>query len=171
MKGLPLTLVKALWYWRDGLARQKDRPAFKILNSEYLVQMALWAAANPGVDIAEWRDAPRHIKRDHRDALNELLAKAKDLPQAALEPTDKKFFRRKWTERETKLMGDLKTARDKHAETLKILPSLIATNAVLETLSAEKPLDPDVMAQKTGMLPWQMGIVGQDFLEILKKAV
>ena len=66
LKGKELTFLKELWFWRDGLARQKDKPAFKILNSEYLTDLAKWAAANPGVDVGEWKDTGGRGRRSGR---------------------------------------------------------------------------------------------------------
>lgn len=167
LKGKGLTFLKALWEWRDALARERDKPPFKVLNSEYLTQMAEWAAANPGVDVGEWKQAPRNVRNEHRAVLNALLARAKDLPQAVLELPARTRPKVRWTEKETKLLGDLKTARDKHASELKILASLIATNSVLELLAAQKPKDMRALSATGAMLPWQIEVTGEDFLKVL----
>ena len=154
LKGTGLTFLKALWQWRETLAQDKDKPPFKILNSEYLVQLAQWAQANPGMDVGEWKEAPRNVRNEHRAALNAILARATSLPQAILEVSAKTRPKVRWTDKETKILGDLKTARDKHAAELAILPSLIATNFVLETLATQKPKDRQMLAATETMLPW-----------------
>ena len=166
LKGKALTFLKELWLWRDALARQKDRPAFKVLNSEYLLDMAKWAAEHPDTDIGEWKEAPRNVKGEHRQALNALLKRAQDLPQAELELPPRKFFKKRWTEKESALLTELKTVRDKHAAELKLNPSMIATNAVLETLAAEKPKELSALAE-AGLLPWQIETAGEDLLKKL----
>ena len=82
LKGLALTVLRELWHWRDGLAEQRDKPPFKVLNSEYLVQIAQWAAANPGGDIGQWKEAPRNVRGEHREAINRLIQSVQNLPQA-----------------------------------------------------------------------------------------
>lgn len=167
LKGRELTLLKELWRWRDGLARQKDRPSFKILNSEYLLEIARWAAANLGRDIADWKEAPRNVRGEHREALNALLKRAANLPQAVLEPP-KRGPKKRWTERDTELLGLLKAARDKHAAELKVHPSLLATNAALETLAFAKPKDTASLKATGALLPWQVEVAGKDLLEVLR---
>jgi ribonuclease D len=163
LKGPALTILKELWHWRDGLARQKDKPSFKILNSEYLLEMAKWAAENPSVDVGEWKGAPRNVRGEHRQTINALLKRTQDLPQAVLELPKRDFSRKRWTDKESKLLTELKTVRDKHATELKINASLIATNALLETLAAEKPKDPSGL-KAAGFLPWQIETAGDDLL-------
>ena len=166
LKGKEITILKELWFWRDALACQKDRPAFKILNSDYLLEISKWAATHPGVDVDQWKEAPRNVRGEHRQALNALLAKAQTLPQAVLELPERIFPRKRWSDRETKIFTELKTIRDKYAGELKIQPSLIATNAVLEALSIEKPKELSVLKEK-GMLAWQIELAGRDLLEKL----
>ncbi len=166
LKGKELTILKELWFWRDGLARQKDKPAFKILNSEYLLDMAKWAGEHPGVDVGEWKEAPRNVKGEHRQALNALIKRADSLPQAVMELPARERPKQRWGDRESKLLTELKTVRDKYAAELKISASLIATNTVLETLAMEKPKEISELGSK-GMLPWQVEIAGEDLLKKL----
>ena len=172
LSGKALTILKELWFWRDGLARKKDRPAFKVLNSEYLLEIAKWAAEHPHTDIGQWKNAPRNVQREHRDALNALLERADRLPQAVLESAPSATKRggfggkKRWTDRESRILGELKAVRDKHAAELKIHPSLIATNAVLETLASEKPRHASAF-KSVGLLPWQIDIAGEDLLKKL----
>lgn len=168
LKGKGLTVLKELWHWREALAKDRDKPPFKVLNSEYLVQLAAWAEANPGSDIAQWKEAPRNVKGEHRAAINALLKRASELPQAVLELSPRTAPRVRWTEKETKLLGDLKTARDKHAKELAILPSLIATNSTLEAIAIQKPKDIQALEGIGVMLPWQIEVAGEDLLSVLK---
>lgn len=164
LKGKELTFLKELWFWRDGLARQKDKPAFKILNSEYLTDLAKWAVENPGMDVGEWKAAPRNVRGEYRQTLNELLKRAENLPQAVLELPARERPKQRWGDRETKIMNELKTVRDKCAADLKISPSLIVTNALMETLAMEKPNELSALESK-GMLPWQVEVAGEELLK------
>ncbi len=166
LKGKALTVLKELWLWRDALARQKDRPSFKVLNSEYLLELARWTDEHPDKDIGEWKEAPRNVKGEHRQTLNALLKRAQSQPQAVLELPPRKYFKKRWTEKESTLLTELKTVRDKHAAELKLNPSLIATNAILETLAVEKPRELSALAA-TGLLPWQIETAGEDLLKKL----
>ncbi len=167
LKGKALTFLKEFWGWREMMAEQRDKPPFKILNSEYLVQMAEWAAQNPGMDIGDWKTAPRNVKGEHRSALNAVISKAQTLPQAVLELPKRKFPKVKWTDKENQILNEFKTTREKFAAELKLNASLIATNATLENLAIQKPKDLEQMKRSGILLPWQMDVAGQEFLKVL----
>jgi ribonuclease D len=166
LKGKEITILRELWFWRDEIARKKDRPSFKVLNSEYLLDLSRWAAANPGKDVGEWKEGPRNARGEHRETLNALLKRADGLPQAMLEKPQKNNFRKRWTDKESAMLTELKTVRDKHASELKIHGSLIATNALLEALALEKPKDTAALKEK-GMMDWQIESAGKDLLNKL----
>ena len=168
LKGASLTVLRELWHWRDALAQQRDKPAFKILNSEYLVQIAQWAAANPNGDIGQWKEAPRNVRGEHREAINQLIRNAQNLPQAEYRFPDRPKFRIKWTETDSKILTALKTAREKLGTELKIHPSLIATNAVLEALTLAKPKSREDIEKADLMLPWQTEVAAETFLQEFK---
>lgn len=165
LKGFSLTLVRELWFWRDGLARKKDKPAFKVLNSEYIAALAMWAAEHPGKDVGEWPQAPRHVKNEYRDDLNRLIEKAKHAPPAVIQKPDFKKPRIIWSEKDSKILGQLKTVRDEEAASLQVLPSLIATNASLEAIVTAKPINLEDLEALGVFLPWQIKQVGRKMIQ------
>ena len=167
LKGLALTVFKALWYWREEEAKRRDRPSFKILNAEYLSEIARWTEKNPGNDIAQWKEAPRNVKGEYREALNRLVANAKSLPQAQWVYPETKKPRKKWGEHENQKISALKSEREKIALELKVHPSLLATNAELETIVAAFPRDRASLEAAGCLLPWQIETIGEKFLKVL----
>ena len=167
LKGQALTILRELWLWRESLAKEKDKPPFKILNAEYLVKIAQWAVAHPNEDIAQWKEAPRNIKGEHREVINRLLKGAVSLPQAEYRYPERTKFKIKWTDADTEALTKLKSAREKMALDLKIHPSLLATNAALEALVLAKPKDKGSLATLNLLLPWQIESAGGEFLNAL----
>ena len=167
LKGFSLTALREVWLWREETAKERDKPPFKILNSEYLVKIAQWAAEHPGQDIGEWKEAPRNVRGEHRDAINRVLRKAKELPQAEFMYPERTKPKKRWTDTEVKALAVLKTVREAKAAELKIHPSMISTNAVLETIAAEKPKDPEALRKLNVLLPWQIEVAGEDFTKAL----
>lgn len=167
LKGRALVILKALWTWREEEARRKDRPRFKIVNGEHLVDIARWSSENPGQDIALWPDAPRNIRGNYRDAVNELIKKAEQLPPVEPYKRPSSGLKKRWGNRESERFLALKEAKEKIATELKIRSSLLATNAVLELLSSDPPADRRAMETGGLFMPWQVEILAERFLEIL----
>ncbi len=166
LKGAALTILKELWSWRESEAQRRDKPSFKIMNSEILVDMAKWSSENLGMDIALMPKAPRHVKQEYRDVLNRIIDDAKRMPLPKI--TNKQGFNRSksWTEASKKCFDLLKEMREKMASELKLQPSLLATNAALEFISLAAPKDQQALKSLDCLMPWQIELMGEDFLKV-----
>lgn len=164
-----LTALKELWHWREEEAERRDRPSFKILHSETLVEIARWADTNRGADIALWPKAPRNVKGEYRDILNSLLQKAAHLPPTRYTEAQSLRPRRKWHPSSQEKLEAMKKVREALGQELKIHPSLLATNAVLEDLAIASPKSIEALEALQCLLPWQAEVLGKNLLEILKK--
>lgn len=168
LKGKSLTHLKFLWQWREAEAKRRDRPSFKILNSDTLLEIAQWADKHPGQDIELMPKAPRNVRGDLRALFNRLLAEAATLPQAEFFQAPRgPHSKKKWGDKEEKQLTDLKAERQRIAAELKIQPSLLATNAVLETLILEKPENAAKVLESELLMPWQAEIIWDGFSKIL----
>lgn len=162
-----LTALKELWHWREEEARRRDRPSFKIIHSEVLLQVAAWSSEHPSTDVAEMPHAPRNVKNEYRDILNQLLRKAKTLPPTSYVSKKPKDGRKKWTHRAETFLKALKEEREREAKELKIQPSLLATNFVLEELSIDSSRIREELVKPILFMPWQVQVLGESFLKIL----
>ncbi len=168
LKGRALTILKVLWEWREEQASRLDRPTFKILHSKTLLEISRWAAEHPGEDIAKLPGAPRNVKGELRDVLNRLIDHSKKLPQVRLERTDSGKARKRLDESMMAKVDAMKKVRDEIAGELKIQPSLLSTNAELETLVAEAPKTLEGLRALDCLLPWQVDLVARSYLEVIK---
>ena len=167
LKGPALTILRELWHWREEEARKRDRPSFKVLNAETMIDISQWAAVNPDMDVALMPKAPRPLKNEYRDVLNHAIQKAKTMPQA--------LFGRKaggqkpkfWSEESKAKLALLKAERDKLGKELAIQPSLLATNAALEVLALELPKDAEALKKSVSLMPWQIETAGDQFLKVI----
>ena len=164
LQGIALTILKELWHWRDTEAKRKDRPSFKVMNSEILINIAKWSGENRGMDIALMPKAPRNVKHEHREILNQMIAKAEKLPEAQYIRKPLIGKSRSWAEVSKKKLEHMKAEREKRALELKIHPSLLATNAVLEALSLALPVNKQSLEALDYLLPWQIDVMGDIFL-------
>ena len=167
LKGAALTIFKELWHWREKEAERRDRPPFKTLNTETLFEIAHWAASKPGEDVAGMPKAPRPVKQEYRESLNQLIQEALEMPQAVWWSPPKPVNRPKWGEPENKKLLLLKSERERIGKELNLHPSLLATNAMLEALILAKPQDPQAILLAEPWLAWQVELVGESFLKIV----
>ncbi|MBI3251713.1 MAG: HRDC domain-containing protein [Candidatus Omnitrophica bacterium] len=166
MKGRGLALVKALWEWREEQAARRDRPPFKVIQSETLVDIAQWADAHPTQDVALMPDAPRNVKGEHREALNALIQKMDTLPAPKPFLAKHKTPYKKWGEKENKILDELKAQRQILASELNIHPSLLANNASLETVITASPKNGEDLRRAGCLLPWQAEVFGGKILKV-----
>ena len=132
-----------------------------------MIQIADWAAKNPGSDIALMSGAPRNVKQELRVPLNQVLAMAKNLPEPTLIKKPQSASHRKWGGAEDKKLLLLKAERERMAKELKIQPSLLATNAILEILCSEAPQNKESLAKLDCLLPWQLEVAGDNLLKAM----
>jgi len=165
-----LTMLRQLWLWREEEARRRDWPSFKVLGSDYLIEIARWADSHAGEDIASWPEAPRNVRgRDH-DAIQTVLKEASLMPASVYKrkPKPKLQSPKRWGNQEKKIFEALKAERNALASENGIHPSLLATNAVLEILTLEKPKTREAIIALECLLSWQIDLGGDRFLKAMR---
>ena len=164
-----LTYLRELWAWRESEAQKLDRPSFKVLNTDYLIMIAKWAAQSPGEDILAWKEAPRHLHRLYRESINEVLKRAELLPDTVFTAPEKSGKARRLRSSEEDKFGRLKEERLKISRDLRVQPSVLVTNSVLENIVRVSPQDVEGMKAVEGLLPWQAEVVAPCFVKILHR--
>ena len=167
LKGASLTILREIWYWREAEARKKDRPPFKVLNADIMIDISVWAAENSSTDVAMMPKAPRPLRNEYRDSLNEAILKAKASPPAIFKRRSESLKPKFWSEESKLKLGLLKTERDRLGKELSLQSSLLATNAILETLALELPKNIESLESLACMMPWQIEVAGPSFLKII----
>ncbi|MGI8605451.1 MAG: ribonuclease D [Verrucomicrobiales bacterium] len=142
-----LAALRAFWEWRNREAERLDRPAFKVLNNEPLLEMARvfqeggtpeLAARFPYPAQRRFQQAVESIRKQSPEQWpkRRLSKKAPKLPEA--EPR----------------FDHLRAHRDKIASSLDIEGSLIAPRGLLEEIAQDANA-------ATHLLPWQRDLMEQ----------
>lgn len=155
LRGRGLSVLHAVWHWREKWAEELDTPPFKVCNNDLLVNIAM---------AIEHGDSPESVlaqvnlgKRQSR--LEPSLAAAM---RAGLERDPSTLPRRPRAERihlspaEISRQDRIKAHRDAVAARLELDPTLIAPRSTLVTLCRE----PGSLDQV--LLPWQADLL-RDF--------
>jgi ribonuclease D len=154
-----LAVARALHEWRDALARKADRPPFKIIGNDVLVEIAKNKAASTEALNNIKILSQYHRNRYGRD-LARLVREALDLPESQL---PERAEPRPWI-RDKELearVNKMKTVRDRVAKELKIDPSVLAARHILTAVAQSGTLDVPAMRE------WQKSVLGEALLATL----
>ena len=141
-----MAFLRALWFWRDGEAERRDRPAFKIIGNHDLLRFSQDLQEGVGVKLPS-RFPPQPVKR-----FNKAIESVRELDQADF-PQRPKRVRGKRDPAAEKKFDKLKNLRDRVSEGLDIDSTLIASRATLERVAASP--------QEAGeiLLNWQKSLL------------
>ena len=157
-----LAIVRDLHQWRDQLARTADRPPFKIIGNEAMLDVAKEKPAKIG-DLSNIKSVSQYHRTRYGKPLVDIVKHAMEIPEADLPQRNepKAWIRDKELENR---INQLKRVRDKKAAELKLDPGLLAPRHVLTAIATTGSLD-DIPA----MREWQRAVVGEALLAVIKK--
>lgn len=151
LRGAGLSVLHAVWHWREQTAERIDVPPFKVCNNDRLMRMAF--AAEEGAGLKEVLDTV-HLGRRH----DRLLPPLTDAVSAGLERDPQTLPKRKRTRdphnapltpSEVNLQDRIKIDRDRVAKKLELEPTLIANRTQLARIARQPKALDEVL------LPWQ----------------
>ena len=155
-----LAIVRDLHEWRDALARKADRPPFKIMGNDAILDIA--KEKPPTLrDLTQIRSVSRYHADRYGRELVAIVRRALEIPEAELPERNepKPWIRDK--QLETRI-NRLKTVRDKYARELKIDPSVLAARHILAAVATAGTLDVPTMRE------WQKRVMGEELLRALE---
>ncbi len=152
-----LAYLRELWFWRDGEAERLDRPAFKVMNNEWISKMAHSLAKEGHAEI------PQFVRPQQRRRLLDVIKKAREIPQEDW-PKKKRPGGRGHKEENEAGYKILRKKRDEVAAELGIDQTLLATRATLERLSVA----PEDVSEV--LLNWQREVLFPEGVEVVLNA-
>lgn len=155
-----LAILRDLHQWRDALARKADRPPFKIIGNDSIVEIA---KAKPAT-VRELSQTPAvaryHADRFGRDLIA-IVKRGMEIPDAELPEKNepKPWIRDKALETR---IERLKRVRDRFAKELKIDPAVLGARHILAAIATSGTLDVPNMRE------WQKGVMGEALLAAIE---
>lgn len=162
-----LALLQGLLELRDGLARELDRPPFKVFSNQILLA---WAQAPPAgrKEVLETPGAGRSLLARAAQGVLEAILRARLLPEGEC-PRPIRKTEIALNDQQAQRLRRLKKVRDHVASGLRLSPGLIVNAATLEGLCREDPLV--AAATLRGALKgWQMQVIGEELRTALRAA-
>lgn len=154
-----LSFLREIWRWRDKEARAADRPPFKILGNDQLLELARWSAHSPGRSLRSGPRLPKNISSARVQGLDRALNRARRLPKA------------RWPEKVRSRSNGypgpdfredsewLKRRCREVAEELSLDRATIAPRAALEAIARTRPDTDDGIRECSGLMAWQVELI------------
>ncbi len=143
-----LAFLRALWFWRDEEARLRDRPPFKVLSNDQLLQYAIALEAGRPVELS------RRVNRQRIERFERAIEAARALPPSEWPQHPKRVRTRKDPEADSRFER-MRAHRDRVAGQLGIEGTLIASKTTLERIAADPSCHRDLL------LKWQHHLLAE----------
>jgi ribonuclease D len=160
-----LAVLEALLQFRKAQAEKMDRPPFKVLGNEAILELARQKPLTMEELTATKILSPKQITRFAQPLLERLR------PAAGLPESDLLRYPRgtkpKIASDQRKRIKALKAWRDAQADHLGIDPSLLLNNAIIHLLAEKKSRSRQDLEEIPGLKTWQKEAFGQEFLAVL----
>jgi ribonuclease D len=163
-----LAALRELYRWRESVAAERDRAAFRILPNEALLGIAREMPGSAAA-LADVPELPAAFVERYGPELLAAVARATRLPEGELPvrprgpgrpPPDPTF---------DALMERLKVARDIAADELGLDRGFLMPRSQLEEVARARPRAFAAFEDIPGLRRWQVQALGQRLLDVLKR--
>lgn len=161
-----LAVVRDLHNWRDQLARKADRPPFKIIGNDALIDIARERPDSHSA-LGRLRSVSKHHYGRYGDDLLRIVKGAMQIPDVELpeKGEGKAWSRDRELENRVERM---KKVRDRVAKELGIDPSILAPRHVLTAIATMLPASVDELSAVPAMREWQRRVIGEEILRVMR---
>jgi ribonuclease D len=158
-------VLKALYEWRDDIARSLDRPPFRVAPNEALVAIAREAPATAGA-LHRVKGLPQAIGRRHEQAL--LSAVRRGLTERTGRPARRRSSLGRPDADTQARLERLKALRNRRAAALGLEPGVLCPNGTLLAIARASPTTPNDLMGVAELRAWQREVLSE--AEILAAA-
>ena len=161
-----LAILRELYAWREGVARERDQATFRVLGNQSLLEMS----ARPPADMRALTSVTGVSDGLANRRGREILAA---IQRGLAVPEDQlpRFPRAPRWERDLELearVDALKEARNRRAEELDLDAGFVMSRAMLEEVARARPRTAEQLAAVPGVRRWQVEAVGEALLAALR---
>ena len=161
-----LAVLEALLQMRNAIARQKDRPLFKVISNAALKKIALAMPTSlkqlkAGAALSD-RQYDMYAK-----AVMEAVRNARRMPKSQL-PVYPRQRSPRVPRKVPARVKAIREWRDAKSEQLELNAALLFNRALIKAIAVENPATKADLAKVDGIHQWQVDAFGNDLLQVLK---
>jgi len=158
-------VLREIFGWRDSLAETTDVPAFKLLSSEALIEIAQ-RAPRTAAELAQMRGLSPRV-RSRGEELLAAIGRALELPEAELPRLSPPPPRPVLSEAVRKRIESLRAWRTKAAAGLAVDVSVVLPQRLLERLAQAGPREVEALREIEGLRRWRVEAFGGELVAAL----
>ncbi len=159
-----LALLESLLQWREGEARRRNCPPFKVVGNAVLLELARYKPANLRA-MADLKEVPPTLIRRYGDVFLQAMEAGWNLPEEQLPSYPRSESRVRDPEMERRL-NVLKKWRTSTAARLELDPGVLINNALLEEIARNCPTSTSDL-EKLPLKNWQRRELGEEILSVM----
>jgi ribonuclease D len=159
-------VFRELYVWREAVAQELDRAAFRIASTETLLALS----RNPPRSLEalrKTRGLGREIGERQGDQILAAIRRGLALPDAELPEYPRPPRHRRDPGFDNRLER-LKEIRSAESTRLGLAPGVLAPNWLLEEIARKVPRSPEELSQVAGIRRWQRRVLGDRILAAMK---
>ncbi len=162
-----LAVLEKILCFRDQVARHRDRPHFKVLGNNQIMEIARIKPVTRTDLTGIQGFSPRLI--DHMGkSLIEKVREGLSLPDEAL-PVYPKKARQRLKSKEAARIKGLKSWRERVSGKWGVDPALVCTSAQIQAIAIINPGEPENMECIEDIRKWQIKLFGLDICNVLRE--
>ncbi len=166
LRGRSLAALRELYQWRDETAARSDRAAFRIINTEPLLEIAKTLPTDAAGLRAIRGIGTELVERRGREMLA-AVQRALDLPEQEL-PRIERGPRRAPDPALDARVEQLKAKRNELAIRFDLAPGVLCPNATLEAIARAIPRTVEELRAIPGVRRWQVAEFGEELLTAVR---
>lgn len=164
-------VLAELYRVRDEIARRRDRAPYRVMHEGTLLQLARRPPGSPE-DLARRRGLGRGLREQDRRLLWEAIVAGRergaiDLPRRPRRGARGGGGEARMTPEQLERFDALRRWREQRAAERGVEVSLVAPNALLETIVRAGPRTRGQLAAVDGVEPWRVDEYGEEILDVL----
>ena len=166
LKPRGLAILRELYAWREGVARDRDQATFRVISNQALLAVSLRAPTNVA-ELAATEGVPQSmVERRGRDILA-AVQRGLAVPDGELPrfPPSRRWDRDPDAEERAERLRD---ARSRVAEELDLDPGFLISRAQLDEIARRNPHDLEELQQVPDFRRWQAEALGEAILQALR---
>lgn len=162
-----LGVLESLWHWREQEAQHQDRPPFKILHNQVLVDLAQRQPTSLN-QLHEMRTLSASEIQRYGNVLLQAIHQGKSRPIPALPETTPRY--EQWLDKAVLDRFDsLRNWRSKTAAARGVAPEIVLTNEILLEVAKRQPKTLEELLEIEAIGPWKAKTYGPDLLRLVKR--